>query len=520
MSQGLKAWAERWQELSKRLRKWAAQLQNSAAGPDPLVQQMRAMLKQASPQSPLGKLLGEVCDMHERLTAARQTLGEECVRLLCDPAEMYVAKVVAPARAEASRVRQLQKLVDEKGLRLRTLCERAQTDKQWAAQVMEGSRALWDARARLRTGMRRAHARLSAAFGAVEAASVEWVAAWMGAKAQHLQQLVRSEGKWRAAQQEALRCYEEWKLAAVEEASQLLDRHQSSRVEGDLEKLQRFVTVLGAEDLMVVSAVVTSADAEREEVLSALVQVLDSFHRALPIIHLGIVQEVKTTSKASTLFRGNSMSTKMMSAFTKHTGIPYLRATLGPLVRDVLQRDPALFEVDPKYSPSDVAANMERLEQLCITFLDTLIASVDLMPVPFRWMARVMHDEVAARFPDSKKQSVGGFLFLRFICPAMLSPEHHGLAEDGSQLTPEKRRPLTLVSKVLQNLSNEVSFGTKEAFLEPLNKLLADNAARLAAFFEHVIDIPETRPELVQYEPLVGVAECKARRIRDPFCCF
>lgn len=42
--------------------------------------------------------------------------------------------------------------------------------------------------------------------------------------------------------------------------------------EGDLEKLQRFVTVLGAEDLMVVSAVVTSADAEREEVLSALVQ--------------------------------------------------------------------------------------------------------------------------------------------------------------------------------------------------------------------------------------------------------
>lgn len=217
----------------------------------------------------------------------------------------------------------------------------------------------------------------------------------------------------------------------------------------------------------------------------------------------------QTTSKASTLFRGNSMSTKMMSAFTRHTGIPYLRATLGALVRDVLQRDPAQFEVDPKFNPGDPAGNMERLQTLCITFLDTLIASVDLMPVPFRWMARVLHDEVATRFPDSKKQSVGGFLFLRFICPAMLSPEHHGLVDDGAQLTPEKRRPLTLVSKVLQNLSNEVQFGTKEAFLEPLNKLLADNGPRLAAFFEHVIDIPETRPELVQYEPLVGVVECK-----------
>ncbi len=46
-------------------------------------------------------------------------------------------------------------------------------------------------------------------------------------------------------------------------------------MEGDLEKLQRFVTVLGGEDLMVVSAVVVSADKEREEILSALVQVLD-----------------------------------------------------------------------------------------------------------------------------------------------------------------------------------------------------------------------------------------------------
>jgi hypothetical protein len=155
------------------------------------------------------------------------------------------------------------------------------------------------------------------------------------------------------------------------------------------------------------------------------------------------------------------MSTKMMSAFTKHTGIPYLRATLGPLVRNVLSQNPALFEVtatlllccllvshdsflfslqvDPKFNPVDGAANMCRLEELCLLFLDTIIKSVSSMPVPFRWMARILHDEVALRFPDSKKTSVGGFLFLRFICPAMLSPEHHGLVDEGVQLAPEKR---------------------------------------------------------------------------------
>jgi hypothetical protein len=135
MSQALKQWSEKWQELSKRLRKWAAQLQANTAGADALVLQIRAMQKHASPQSPLGRVLGEVCELHERLTSARQALAEDAIRLVCEPAEAYLARVVAPARAEASRVRQLQKLVDEKGMRQRTLCERTQTDKLWVVQV-------------------------------------------------------------------------------------------------------------------------------------------------------------------------------------------------------------------------------------------------------------------------------------------------------------------------------------------------------------------------------------------------
>jgi hypothetical protein len=68
---------------------------------------------------------------------------------------------------------------------------------------------------------------------------------------QHLSALAKLESKWRVSLASSLRCYEEWKLAANEEADKLRESKQSSRLEGDLEKLQRFVTVLGAEDLMV-----------------------------------------------------------------------------------------------------------------------------------------------------------------------------------------------------------------------------------------------------------------------------
>jgi len=57
----------------------------------------------------------------------------------------------------------------------------------------------------------------------------------------------------------------------------------------------------------------------------------------LPIIKLGITKEVEKTSNASTLFRGNTMATKLMTAFTRLTGRSYLAATLKPQLDAVAQ---------------------------------------------------------------------------------------------------------------------------------------------------------------------------------------
>lgn len=94
------------------------------------------------------------------------------------------------------------------------------------------------------------------------------------------------------------------------------------------------------------------------------------------------------------------------------------------------------------------AAELAALDAATQAMLDAVFGTVDAIPVPLRWMARTLRDAVLKRFPDAARQAVGGFLFLRFICPALLSPEHHGLA-DGS-LKPEQRRPLTLVTKIIQ----------------------------------------------------------------------
>jgi hypothetical protein len=66
-------------------------------------------------------------------------------------------------------------------------------------------------------------------------------------------------------------------------------------------------------------------------------------------------------------------------------------------------------------------------------------------------------NEVVKRFPESKYKCVGGFVFLRFFCPVIIAPESFGVVDEA--VDKRYRRPLTLVCKVLQNLSNNVRFG-------------------------------------------------------------
>lgn len=106
---------------------------------------------------------------------------------------------------------------------------------------------------------------------------------------------------------------------------------------------------------------------------------------------------------------------------------------------------------------------------------------------------------IQIKFPNNTvaiRSAVSGFCFLRFICPALASPDsevykiidpaegislaNYDLVKDPKlkafklpkTLDSVERRRLLLVTKVIQNLANGVIFGAKEKFMLPLNSLL------------------------------------------------
>jgi len=185
-----------------------------------------------------------------------------------------------------------------------------------------------------------------------------------------------------------------------------------------------------------------------DELVNALLHISEARGESMRIFHFIINKEVDNTKIDTTLFRSNSIASKMMSLYSLMYGSNYLIEILKPLIQRILAED-ICYEVDPnKKAPNDdLNANLERLRQTSQMFLDSVIGSTDKCPIQFRKICKILIEAVSRKFPEDALSGVRNFIFLRYICPAILSPpKTFGLPE----LSPQSRRTLVLISKIIQ----------------------------------------------------------------------
>ena len=74
---------------------------------------------------------------------------------------------------------------------------------------------------------------------------------------------------------------------------------------------------------------------------------------------------------------------------------------------------------------------------------------------------------------------------MRFFCPAIISPDRHGIKTEASGSV-RSSRCFVLVAKALQNLSNGLLFGQKENFMMEVNSFIEGHKTDIIAFFEEM----------------------------------
>ncbi|XP_061727749.1 neurofibromin [Cydia pomonella] len=245
------------------------------------------------------------------------------------------------------------------------------------------------------------------------------------------------------------------------------------------EQLVQLVTMISDKGELPIAMALANvvSTSQMDELARVFVTLFDAKHLLAPLLWNIFYREVEVSDCMQTLFRGNSLGSKIMAFCFKIYGYGYLVSLLEPLVTALLEQadQPDLsFEVDPaRLDPSqDIEVNRSNLIDLTKEVFNRIINSADKFPPQLRSMCHCLYQVLSKRYahiPQTSVGAVGTVLFLRFINPAIVSPQEMGIVS--RPVPPTIKRGLMLMSKILQNIANHVEF-SKEQHMLPFNDFL------------------------------------------------
>lgn len=156
--------------------------------------------------------------------------------------------------------------------------------------------------------------------------------------------------------------------------------------------------------------------------------------------------EVEKVTRASDIFRGNSCLTRLMSILAKDYGVPYLTVVLRPFIEEMVDKDIS-FEVEKDGPEEDVDVFISLLEKL----VGNIVNLLPWVPDAFKYICAQIYRAIEHKFGEAVLIAVGLFMFLRFFCPAIVSPE---TSFDMSAISPKVKRSLMQIVKVIQYMAN------------------------------------------------------------------
>lgn len=227
--------------------------------------------------------------------------------------------------------------------------------------------------------------------------------------------------------------------------------------------------------------------ASGDAALKGIVTLYDLNGKLFPILIEAMKQEIEATDHAQSIFRRNSLASKLAITYMYTRGSRFLESTLKALIQNWCAKPP-IVEINPQLmvpgTDSDSCA--EALRSTTQHLLDTILSHGENCPVHVQALLKVFHDAVSRKFSDIGHLPVISFLFLRFFCPAILSPESFNLIDKAP--SEAAQRTLKLVVKLLQNTANDVEFGKKEEYMTRMNDFVHENAQKIKDFIAQLLD--------------------------------
>ncbi|ODV64184.1 RasGAP domain-containing protein ASCRUDRAFT_73863 [Ascoidea rubescens DSM 1968] len=215
------------------------------------------------------------------------------------------------------------------------------------------------------------------------------------------------------------------------------------------ETLELVFSITGIETAMANSCPPVEVDL----LASSMLHIWESKGKGIELINSLIKNEILKSPRITDILRRNSVATRMLSNFAKDDGKKYLKTILKPLLNRLIYNGD-YFEVE-KLSIDD-PNSQENLTKFMIylnDLVDTIVNSVHLVPADFMLICSIIEETSHEKFEaNTQLIGVGSFIFLRFFCPSIVSPETHSLTP--AKYDMKAKRSFIQLAKVLQNIAN------------------------------------------------------------------
>jgi len=242
----------------------------------------------------------------------------------------------------------------------------------------------------------------------------------------------------------------------------------------------------------------TLRTSDMERLLFQFLQSTIEKQRLLPVLSAIIKSELRRNKIG--ILREESLGANLLKLYWFHfEGSEYLRKIVKPLVKGVVSEAKSKpLEIDPNRveDPNIAKKNVEKVLNLTKKFMNVFFHSYDLFPPKFETILRTFYNlltevestksHLGLGYSENALRLFGGFLMLRFICPAIVSPQKCGLVKENSV---HVQRALVLISKILQSIANQVELqGAKEAYMTTTNQFVLDQMPHMMAFLHNLMD--------------------------------
>ncbi|XP_052790758.1 disabled homolog 2-interacting protein-like isoform X4 [Mya arenaria] len=245
---------------------------------------------------------------------------------------------------------------------------------------------------------------------------------------------------------------------------------------------------------------------DKEEIATTLIKIMQKLAKSTDFLSQVVMTEVLKIDNSHLTFRGNSLATKAMEAHMKLVGEKYLNDTLGDFLRRIINTEEDC-EVDPtRVNTLDFLPQQRKnLRMYCDMAWAKIKTSSAFFPSELRSVFMCFrHRCEDVNKGDLSDNLISASIFLRFLCPAILSPSLFHLTQEYP--TEKAARNLTLIAKTIQTLANFSKFGSKEEYMTFMNDFVEEEWTEMKSFINR-ISSPDENDNFTEFDGYIDLGK-------------